>query len=160
MRLLTVLAVTFVMSLIQCELAAADPVTYRLSQSGWTGGGEINGLFEGEDLNNDGFVSLDAGELSAYAVHFSGNTVVPDFTHNLADLRFFRYALGTSGFPPSFPLFSENGSFFYDADDKVIGGRGFTAPFITTLQAGAVTAIAPTPEPISLLLLGTGAAAA
>jgi hypothetical protein len=154
--------ITFVGALgivaLACEVATADPITYRLSQAGWSGGGAIAGSFSGQDINEDGVLSFRAGEVSAYSVELSGNTLIGPFVHGLEDLRFFEYRLGTQGFPPSFPLFSDDGSFFYDADDKVIGRSGFTAPFVTTAEPAFVTAVSATPEPSTLLLLGPAAA--
>ena len=157
MRLVMTFVGAFSIVALGCNLATADPVTYRLSQSGWTGGGTITGAFSGEDINKDGVLNFSDGEIAAYAVELSGNSVISPFGHRLADLRFFEYHLGSSGFPPSFPLFSDNGSFFYDADDKIIGRSGFAAPFITTEEPAFVTAISTTPEPSALLMLGPAA---
>jgi hypothetical protein len=136
------------------EVASADPITFRLSQGGWTGGGQISGTFTGNDLDRDGTLALDQpGEILEYEVHLSGNELIPAFTHALNDLKFFRYRLGSAGFPPSFPLFSDDGGLFYDADDKVIGGSGFRPPFITTTEAAAVV---PVPELSTVILLSSG----
>lgn len=142
---------------LSCEIALADPITFRLVQTGWTGGGQVTGTFTGEDLNADGVLALDQpGEMRHYVVHLSSNALIPDFTHTMEGLKFFRYTLGTSGFPPSFPLFSDDGSFFYDADDKIIRRSGFGALFIQTTEAASV---APVPEPSALILVSSGLAA-
>jgi hypothetical protein len=88
-------------------------------------------------------------------VQLSGNEIIPDFTHALNELKFFRYRLGSSGFPPSLPLFSDDGAVFYDADDRTIGGSGFRPPFITTTEPATV---APIPEPSTMLLMLAGGA--
>jgi hypothetical protein len=74
----------------------------------------------GKDENRDGFINLSQAEVSAYSVTFSGNDSVPDFTHSLSDLKFFSYTIGSSGFRPSYPLYSDNGVASYDADDYTI----------------------------------------
>ena len=59
-----------------------------------------------------------------YRVKFVGSIFTPDFTHTLSDLSFFRYTIGSAGFPPSFPMFSSGNGLAYDADDRVIFGTG------------------------------------
>ena len=140
---------------LPCVIATAAPLTFELRQDGWEGGGRVTASFSGEDVNGDGFLNLANGEISAYQVEFSGNSIIAFFSHDLADLLFFNYELGSPGFPPSFPLFSDNGSFFYDADDRIIGGSGFTAPFIITSEPAVVI-----PEPSTWMLLGLGLAGA
>lgn len=108
-------------ALLAANSAVAGPQTYSLKQSGWSSGGEISGYFVGEDLNQNGFLELFNGEISAYNVSFTGNAYVPAFTHNLTDLQFFSYTIGSTGFRPSVPLFSCGSGYFYDADDYLIG---------------------------------------
>jgi hypothetical protein len=137
--------------------AQAAVLNFNLSQSGWNGGGEVTAMFSGEDTNEDGFIDIADNEVFSYMMEFKGNTIIPDFTHNLNDLLFFRYTLGSSGFPPSFPLFSDNGSFFYDADDKVIGDSPpITGQSISTALAATVT-VKIVPEPGNIFgLLAVG----
>jgi len=100
--------------------------TYIITQSDWQGGGIMTGKFTGEDSNHDGYINVQSGEVSDYQVTFSGNGLIPGFTHDLSDLVYFRYTVGSSGFRPSFPLYSTDGTYFYDADDYTIGRNDLT----------------------------------
>jgi len=62
---------------------AAD---YLLSQGGFQDGGTLSGQFSGVDLNQDGRLSSFDGEITAFSLSFSGNSLVPAFTHGLSDL--------------------------------------------------------------------------
>ncbi|NNM00184.1 MAG: autotransporter outer membrane beta-barrel domain-containing protein [Gammaproteobacteria bacterium] len=65
-------------------LAGAAPATFTFSQGGFSEGAAINGSFSGEDLDGNG--ELSQGELTAFAVTFSGNSIVPGFSLGLPDL--------------------------------------------------------------------------
>ena len=69
--------------------AQAAVMNFNFSQFGWTGGGGVIGMFSGEDQNVNGFIDLVDNEVLSYAMEFKGNTLIPDFTHNLNDLLFF-----------------------------------------------------------------------
>lgn len=134
--------------------AQASFIHFNLKQFGWRGGGEVNGRFSGRDDNGDGVINLQDNEVLFYRIKFSGNDIIPKFKHDLDDLKFFEYTLGSGGFRPSYPLFSDNGSYFYDADDKVIGVKpGDQGPFTSTLENASVEVV---PEPATLFLLGSG----
>jgi hypothetical protein len=136
------------------QVTSAAIITFDISQAGWTGGGEVVGMFSGDDLDNDGFIRLVDAELLSFDISFSGNATIPAFMHSLADVQFFDYQLGSGGFPPSFPLFSDNGLFFYDADDGVIGeSPPGTGAFVATPQAANVSIVS---EPATLVLLSLG----
>jgi hypothetical protein len=119
---------------------------------GWSGGGAVTGYFSGEDLNHDGYINLANGEVDAYQITFSGNSIVPDFTHTLGDLQFFRYTVGSTGFRPSFPLYSFGSGYFYDADDHVIGLPDLSVATVTREDA-LVTSI---PEPSTAAIIAVG----
>lgn len=109
------------LNMLKTHLPRLDGVQrYRIEQCGWQGGGTVIGEFVGEDRNRDGFIDLNQGEVLSYSVTFSGNNLVPKFTHSLNDLKYFRYTIGSSGFRPSYPLSSDNGVTLYDADDYSI----------------------------------------
>lgn len=144
--------VGFVIALIFSYQTVASPITYSITQTGWSGGGEVSGIFSGEDLNHDGYLSLVDGEVSGYHITFSGNASVPTFSHSLVDLEFFRYTLGSSGFRPSFPLYSLGSGYYYDADDYSIGTPTMLGATITS-QNAQVSAI---PEPSMLAVLSIG----
>lgn len=159
-----VLSVAFIYSLL-ANTAQANPMMYSISQAGWTGGGTVSGIFAGDDLNHDGRIGLSDGEVTAYQVTFSGNASVPGFTHTLSDLQFFTFTIGTSGFSPSFPLFSMGSGYFYDADDHLIGSDSFilgsnsfilgSNSFVTrfTTEDAIVRAV---PEPATTLIFAAG----
>lgn len=132
--------------------AAADPVTYLLTQGSWTQGGEVTGSFTGEDLNGDGFIDLSFGEVFDYQITFSGNSVIPAFTHTFSELLFFRYTVGSTGFRPSFPLYSLGSGYFYDADDYLVGLPDLSRASLSSEDA-RVTPIAEVGEPGSIGLL-------
>ena len=146
--------------------AGAGVIVYKITQDGWfelgfpniPSGGKIIGSFSGEDLNNDGVIDLADNEVTYYLVKFVGSIFTPDFTHTLSDLSFFRYTIGSEGFPPSFPLFSTGDGLTYDADDKVIFGPVGcgSQPCVyveATEQPAFVTRV---PEPSSLALISCG----
>ena len=122
----------------------ADPARtryYRITQN-FSGGSHVEGTFSGEDINRDGYINLADGEVRSYEIRFSGNSLFPNFSHGLSDLRFFRYILGTTGFRPSYPLYSENGEYSYDADDYTIYSGEFTQS-INAVDDAIVTEIFP-----------------
>ncbi|AOY57286.1 hypothetical protein [Desulfococcus multivorans] len=112
--------VVFASFLLAATQVHAIPTTYSISQSGWSSGGTVTGFFSGEDLDHDGYINLANGEVDSYQIEFSGNTLVAAFTHTLADLQYFNYTVGSSGFGPSFPLYSFGSGYSYDADDGLI----------------------------------------
>lgn len=121
--------------LLTCQSHAWAVEYFMIKQGGWVGNGQVEGIFSGKDTNNDGFINLADGEVFSYVIKFSGNSFIKDFTHDLTDLRFFRYTIGSTGFRPSFPLFSENGINFYDADDHIIFETNFTNAIFTSEDA-------------------------
>jgi hypothetical protein len=132
--------------------ASAEPVTYLLTQGSWTQGGEVTGSFTGEDLNGDGFIDLSFGEVFDYQVTFSGNPVIPAFTHTFSELLFFRYTVGSTGFRPSFPLYSLGSGYFYDADDYLVGLPDLSRASFS-FEDARVTLVAEVDEPGSIGLL-------
>ena len=83
-----------------------------------------------------GVIDLADNEVSSYLVKFVGSIFTPDFTHTLSDLSFFRYTIGSAGFPPSFPMFSSGNGLAYDADDRVIFGPvGCNSPTCVYVEA-------------------------
>ncbi|MDH5301249.1 MAG: hypothetical protein OEW58_07810 [Gammaproteobacteria bacterium] len=148
----TGLFLAFISPLLVSTPTTANPTTYSILQSGWSGGGNISGFFSGEDLNSDGYIDLAGGEVGAYEISFTGDIFVPDFTHTLADLDFFTYTVGSSGFRPSFPLYSFDSSYFYDADDHLIGLPDLSVTTFTT-QDASVKAV-PAPTTVSIMAAG------
>lgn len=147
-------------SLLATLQVRANPLTYSISQSGWSSGGVVSGYFSGEDLNHDGYINLASGEVDTYQISFSGNFFVSSFTHTLADLEFFSYTVGSTGFRPSFPLYSCGSGYFYDADDYTIGNCVNGLPILafnattTTAENALVSAAVPEPTTMSIVAVG------
>lgn len=131
---------------------SAEPMNYQLTQGSWSGGGEVTGSFTGEDVNGDGFIDLSFGEVFDYQITFSGNSVIPAFTHTLSELLFFRYTVGSTGFRPSFPLYSVGSGYFYDADDYLVGLLDFSRTSFS-LEDARVMPVSQVSEPGSVGLL-------
>jgi hypothetical protein len=75
---------------------SASATTYRISQSGFIGGGSVSGSFTGEDLNHDGKIESFLGEVTAFNLTFVGSAPLPAFTHGLTDLRGLVYDVGSA----------------------------------------------------------------
>ncbi len=70
-------------------LLASMPVsatTYTFVQGGFAEGASISGTFTATDDDGDGQLDSFAGEISAFALQFSGNSLVPAFSLGLGDL--------------------------------------------------------------------------
>lgn len=134
--------------------ANATLIEFEISQSGWEFGGVMEGRFIGEDMNGDGHLTLSYGEIFSFDVSFSGNSVVDDFTHSLSDLMFFDYTIGTEGFRPSYPLYSYNGDYRYDADDYSIMNTDYSVWIFSS--ENAIVREVPAPTTISLIIISLG----
>ena len=140
--------------------SAAEASLWTFEQGGWSPGllpptgGLATGYFEGTDIDKDGLLEL--SEVTDFILSFSGDSIVQDFQHDRADLKFFTYTIGTEVFPPSFPFFSDDGLIFYDADDGTLGiNMGPTTErrgILSTFEPMRVTLV---PVPVSLPLLAT-----
>jgi PEP-CTERM motif len=152
-RVATVARLAVAIALLSAVSASAT--IFTISQFGWTGGGVITGSFSGQDIDNDGYIDLVSDEVSSYQVTFSGNALIASFTHDLSDLKSFRYTVGSSGFRPSFPLYSTDGTYFYDADDYTIA-RNDRSVLITATEGGVAhdALVVVVPEPATSMLFG------
>jgi hypothetical protein len=71
------------------ELIAITPVTatdFTFVQDGFTDGASVTGSFSGTDTDGNGQLSWFAGEVTAFAMTFSGNALVPSFSLGFANL--------------------------------------------------------------------------
>ena len=118
------------------------------------GGGVVVGAFAGMDLNNDGHINVQHAEVFEYSMHFYGNDHVPELFHDLGDLYFFDYLIGSTGFRPSAPLYSFDGTYAWDADDHIIAIPPSTN--WTGTSSEAIVTLLPEPGtllPLTLVLL-------
>jgi hypothetical protein len=142
----------------------ANAATYRFSQGGYSGRGELTGpynngrivgSFEGEDTNHDGVIAAGEGEMSHFSLNFSGNS----FFNNLPDIN------RSTGFESSFldgwesfltfNILNNSFSFRYEREINEAPGwadysalTGFTynagswfSAFIVFLNSGGLTEI-------------------
>ncbi|MGB5768249.1 MAG: PEP-CTERM sorting domain-containing protein [Crocosphaera sp.] len=94
----------------------ANALTFMFSQSGWENDGEVSGMFSGEDKDGNGQIIFDPNddmknEVSSYRMSFSGNSIIPDFEHNLTHLNRLTYTLGSTNMAD---ILSIEGDFNYD----------------------------------------------
>lgn len=75
--------------------SAALAATYTFSQSGYSGGGRIDGGFIADDFDGNGQISFFAGEVYDYHLSFSGDAIVSSFAHNMQDLSGLIYDVGS-----------------------------------------------------------------
>ncbi len=86
---------------------ALTNLNYALFQDGFSEGASVTGSFSGADLDGNGILvhfptdgapfPIEHLELSAFSMHFSGNSLSPAFDLTLDDLYGFVYEIGTSG---------------------------------------------------------------
>ena len=94
------LASKFIFNLVlyAAIILAASPAKaeiYQFTQSGYSGGGLITGTFTGVDGDSDGQIVSYEGEVSGFTLSFTGDKLVPNFTHSFQDLTALVYNIGT-----------------------------------------------------------------
>ena len=77
------------------SFTASRAATYTFTLTGFTSGGVVGGTFEGNDFDGDGQLASFTGEISSFSMTFSGDSLVPDFTHTLPDLKGLVYFIGS-----------------------------------------------------------------
>lgn len=142
---------------------SANASTFQFSQSGWENGGEITGIFTGEDKNGDNkivFNSFDPAinEVSAYEMNFRGNSNFSDFTHSFKNdnLRTLEYILGGS-----IVIISTDGISSYDSEG-LINNMGIISQAGDSITTDGIVNVSPkaVPEPapwIGLMIFSLGA---
>ena len=74
------------------SVPVANAALYNFSQTGFDGGASVSGSFEASDLNTNGLlegsVFTNFNEITSFTMSFSGNSIVPAFTHTFADLTY------------------------------------------------------------------------
>jgi len=147
----------------------ASAASFNFFQGGYSEGATITGMFTGEDLNNDGFIHSLDGEVTDYMMSFSGNSLVPAFSHGLPDFFGLVYVLGSDigNFFDFDGIASNDVATFYGASggtnlypgSPISGGNvgTFAGALDTTNEFVTVNTV---PEPSTVLglgLLGLGA---
>jgi len=135
------------------ELAIVTDVgggDFTFVQGGFSDGAQVTGSFSAADLDGNGQISSFEGELTAFEMSFSGNSVVDGFSLGLDDLFGLVYDLdGDIGDGLDFDvegIAAFAGSFTYAM------GPG---PFFEC-DGGACGVVSQTPEPSALALFGLG----
>lgn len=123
--------------------SATNAAIYAFSQDGFAGGGIVTGLFEGADLNNDGFIQGTTfieglAEISAFSVSWSGNGFMPAFSQTLSDLTHFSYNTSKSVLGDVFPEGIAT-NWFGQSGYQYLTGQGvnsFTAGYVVDAATG------------------------
>jgi hypothetical protein len=129
---------------------------YSFTQSGFSGGGIVNGSFSGIDDNGDLQLMSFDDEITAFSMSLTGNAFVTDFTLGFADLYGLVYdldggPLGDFDSPGQFEfegISADNGIAFYDAGPGPFEfcGEGYPCALVLNYV----------PEPSSWAMLITG----
>jgi hypothetical protein len=83
--------------------ASAATLDFEFAQGGFLGSGQLTGAFGGADLDGDGILNSEEGEVTSFSLSFSGAGFMPAFTLGLSDLTRLIYIIGnaTLGGDPS-----------------------------------------------------------
>jgi hypothetical protein len=177
---------------LSCHPAYAtlnQPQSFTFSQGGYSEGATVSGAFTGADLDGNGILvhfpgqsapPVNIQELTAFSMHFSGNSLAPAFDLTLDDLFGFAYQLGTSGIgddPANDPNFGDimegigaiGANYFYTSGqgpNGIIGGYvGGEITFEDLLNVDELALdsspnlalVAAVPEPTTLVMIAGAA---
>lgn len=148
---------------------AANATVYNFSQiafydalTSYTGG-VIQGSFEATDGDSDGWITTP--EITAFSLSFSGDSIIPGFTHGLNELNLLNYKIGTAfiGDDVASPSLSEGidtsslgaTGFSYRSGLGAIGGWGGMVQNIETFENVVSDELVKVPAPTVLWLLGS-----
>jgi len=143
---------------------AAHATVYTFSQGGYTGGGTISGTFTGSDLNADGQIVSFMGEVTAFSLSFSGDSIVASFTHGLPDLWGLVYYVGSGYIGDNYAEglasnWDSSVGFDYASGMGPTGGLGGRViDTATRATSSTQQLIAVVPEPGTYALFALGAA--
>jgi hypothetical protein len=146
--------------LVFSALAHASTLTFDFTDTGFTGGGAVNGAFT-VNFESSGIYAL--SDLTNFTATFSGDSIITGVnTFTMAADNLFRFAFNANTDVLDFGIARTNNSLgiFVPSVTGVNGRVGaviITGPASITNSLPVVTAApAATPEPSSLMLLGTG----
>lgn len=141
---------------------AVNAASFNFSQTGWTQGGSITGMFAGEDKNDDGILNFSfnqgENEISKYTLELQNNNAVGPFSFELIPGSVvtleLAYNLNTGEFNNGFA--DAIGAFNYSSTGVI--GSVLNGSSDTTDQEAIVTQVAQkTPEASSFIgLLAMG----
>lgn len=122
----------------------ASPVSFDFTHDGFELGATVTGSFSGEDLNENGKLEAEFGEIYVFEMYFSGNASVTTFSLELADSSVFDFTYDLDGEGLSETDFNgilivtNNGLINYQAyfTPNTIGSSGVTD---TQLDEGGVS---------------------
>jgi len=137
-KFITILTTTFITLLIT-HPQSAKAASFNFTQTGFSGGGNLRGSFQGEDTNNDG--SIVSNELTSFNLEFIEDRIVESFDANTSKfnaVRFFNYNIANNSFN-DFRIFDV----LTDRDRLNIPGtspgRAAIGNFNTVLENGVTT---------------------
>ncbi len=170
----TVVTATAALSLGVFKVNPAQAAGFSFSQTGFTGGGTLSGMFSGDDTDNNEVINLT--ELTSWMLSFTGDSAVDDISHNsLSNLVNFAYSI-----PGNFLAFLASGDDLNDPNTagaiSIFAGLGGAtiafndASVLVDLDIGmcvsnedcsvssALISVTPKPIPEPLTMLGVGTA--
>lgn len=147
--------------------SSAIATPFIFSQGGYSGGGTITGSFDATDLDSNGQISSFNGEVTAFSLSFSGDSIVGNFTHTLSDLFGLVYDIGSgfigdgAGGDTEGMASNWNGTFGFDYASGLgptgeFGGRVIDIATGATSSTAALISVTSVPEPATLSLIALG----
>jgi hypothetical protein len=137
-KIITIFTTSFITLLITSP-ESVRAASFNFTQTGFSGGGNLRGSFQGEDTNNDG--SIVNNELTSFNLEFIGDRIVETFDANTSKFnarRLFNYNIANNSFN-EFQIFDV----LTDRDRLNVPGtspgRAAIGNFNTVLENGVTT---------------------
>jgi len=145
----------------------ANATDFTFLQTGFTGGGTITGSFTASDLKGDGQISSFSGEVTAFSLSFSGDSLVQAFRHEFSNLYGLVYDLGSGSIGDGTYLIGEGiaskssytAQYTYDSGLGPLGslgGKVSDSYALSSSESPQLVAVSVVPEPLSFLMLLCG----